>query len=176
SNMNLLKLILLSILIFSCSKPVLAPSKTVSTYKDRCSYEVRFSPNGGATENIVSHIKNTRTSLYATTYSFTSQPITDAIIKLTSHKNHREIGMVLDRSNLTVKGGRLQDLLDAGIAVYIDSAHSIQHNKVIIIDRRWVITGSFNFSAAAESRNAENSIILDCPNLAEMYIENFEEH
>ena len=41
-----------------------------------------------------------------------------------------------------------------GINVLIDSSHAIAHNKVIIIDRETVITGSFNFTKAAEEKNA----------------------
>lgn len=31
----------------------------------------------------------------------------------------------------------------------IDSSHAIAHNKIIIVDGRAVVTGSFNFSKAA---------------------------
>ncbi|HTR44450.1 MAG TPA: phospholipase D-like domain-containing protein, partial [Thermodesulfovibrionales bacterium] len=47
-----------------------------------------------------------------------------------------------------------------GIPTYIDAQHAIAHNKVMIIDKETVITGSFNFTKAAEERNAENLLIL----------------
>jgi phosphatidylserine/phosphatidylglycerophosphate/cardiolipin synthase-like enzyme len=65
----------------------------------------------------------------------------------------------------------------AGIPVYIDSKHAIAHNKIMIIDRTTVITGSFNFTKSAEEKNAENLLILKGnKSLVEKYIENFEMH
>ena len=70
------------------------------------------------------------------------------------------------------------ELSDGGVAVFIDSAHSpgLAHNKVMIIDQAVVITGSFNFTKAAESRNAENLLIIQDPALAAAYARNFANH
>ena len=57
----------------------------------------------------------------------------------------------------------------------IDFQPAIAHNKVMVIDRRNVITGSFNFTTAAQKRNAENVlIILDDPAIAEAYAANWQ--
>ena len=58
----------------------------------------------------------------------------------------------------------------------IDAQHAIAHNKVMIIDGETVITGSFNFTKAAEERNAENLLIIHDKKLAERYAENWQEH
>jgi len=51
------------------------------------------------------------------------------------------------------------------------------HNKIIIIDKSVLVTGSFNFTKAAEESNAENLLILKGNKaLVERYVENFEEH
>ncbi len=63
-----------------------------------------------------------------------------------------------------------------GVKTYIDSAHTIAHNKIIIIDGETVITGSFNFTKAAEKNNAENPLILKNKNLANQYIDNWNRH
>lgn len=67
-------------------------------------------------------------------------------------------------------------LVHAGIPTWIDAAHTIAHNKVMTIDGETVITGSFNFTKAAEEKNAENLLILDSPDLAEIYRKNWEAH
>ena len=46
------------------------------------------------------------------------------------------------------------------------------HNKVIILDERIVITGSYNFSESAES-NDENMPILESADVATAYTEYF---
>jgi phosphatidylserine/phosphatidylglycerophosphate/cardiolipin synthase-like enzyme len=55
----------------------------------------------------------------------------------------------------------------------IDSAHAIAHNKVMILDGKTVITGSFNFTKAAEEKNAENLLTIKDKDLAGKYIENW---
>ena len=58
----------------------------------------------------------------------------------------------------------------------IDSAHAIAHNKVMIIDGETVITGSFNFTKAAEDKNAENLLVIRDKPLAEKYTKNWLDH
>ena len=58
--------------------------------------------------------------------------------------------------------------------VHIDTKHAIFHDKVMIIDSNTVITGSFNFTKAAETKNAENLLILrNNPKLASIYTREF---
>jgi phosphatidylserine/phosphatidylglycerophosphate/cardiolipin synthase-like enzyme len=52
----------------------------------------------------------------------------------------------------------------------------IAHNKIMIIDGETVITGSFNFTKAAEEKNAENLLVIRDKKLAEQYIKNWKEH
>ena len=60
--------------------------------------------------------------------------------------------------------------------VLIDASHAIAHNKVMIIDSDAVITGSFNFTKAAEERNAENLLIIYYKELSALYAENWRRH
>lgn len=61
--------------------------------------------------------------------------------------------------------------------VLIDDKHAIAHNKIMIIDKSTLITGSFNFTAAAENKNAENLLVIKGNKpLVDNYIENFEAH
>ncbi|KHK00318.1 Endonuclease [Desulfovibrio sp. TomC] len=58
----------------------------------------------------------------------------------------------------------------------IDDKHAIAHNKVMIIDGATVITGSFNFTKAAEEKNAENLLIIRDMSLAKIYLSNWKQH
>ena len=62
------------------------------------------------------------------------------------------------------------------IPTYIDSRHAIAHNKVIIIDGAVTITGSFNFTKAAQEKNAENLLIIRSREIARAYRENWQHH
>src|SRR5208282_96015 len=84
---------------------------------------------------------------------------------------------VLDKSQRTERYTAATFLANAGIPVYIDDKHAIAHNKIIIIDRSTLITGSFNFTKAAEDKNAENLLVIKGnQKLVDQYLRNFEEH
>ena len=139
------------------------------------SIRVYFSPNGGCTDAILSQINQAKTEILLQAYSFTSKPIAQALIR--AHKRGVKISAVLDKSNRSQKYSAATFLKNMGIPVFIDDKHAIAHNKIMIIDNRVVITGSFNFTKAAENKNAENLLILDdLPDLTRAYRENFQNH
>lgn len=139
------------------------------------SAEVYFSPRGGATEAVVAEINHARQEILIQAYSFTSKPIAKAL--LNAKKRGVKIDAVLDKSNATAKYSAATFLANAGIPVLIDAEHAIAHNKIMIIDRSVLITGSFNFTAAAENKNAENLLVLKGDRiLIGKYIRNFDEH
>jgi phosphatidylserine/phosphatidylglycerophosphate/cardiolipin synthase-like enzyme len=47
------------------------------------------------------------------------------------------------------------------------------HHKVMILDQRVVITGSYNFTRRAEEVNDENLLIIEDPGLARAFAEEF---
>jgi phosphatidylserine/phosphatidylglycerophosphate/cardiolipin synthase-like enzyme len=136
--------------------------------------EVYFSPNDGATEAIVREIDQSRSEILVQAYSFTSAPIARAL--LNAHRRGVKVQAILDKSQKTQKYTSASFLLNSGIPTYIDARHAIAHNKIIIIDRAVVITGSFNFTKAAEEKNAENLLIIRSKELAKPYHENWQRH
>jgi phospholipase D len=60
------------------------------------------------------------------------------------------------------------------VPVWIDDQLAIAHNKVLIIDGHLVITGSFNFTKSAETRNAENVVMIDSPRVAGWFAANWD--
>jgi phosphatidylserine/phosphatidylglycerophosphate/cardiolipin synthase-like enzyme len=139
------------------------------------SIRVYFSPNGGCTDAILKQINQAKTEILIQAYSFTSKPIAQALIA--AQRRGVKITAVLDKSNWTQKYSAATFLKNVGVPVFIDDKHAIAHNKVMIIDNRVVITGSFNFTMGAETKNAENLLILeDMPDLTRAYRENFQKH
>jgi phosphatidylserine/phosphatidylglycerophosphate/cardiolipin synthase-like enzyme len=136
--------------------------------------QIYFSPKGGCTEAIVRHISNAKSEILFQAYSFTSAPIAKALIN--AHKRGIKVEAILDKSQRTEKYTSATFLANSGIPTLIDDKHAIAHNKVIIIDRETVITGSFNFTKAAEEKNAENLLIIRNKDLAKLYVENWMEH
>ena len=135
---------------------------------------VCFSPNGNCTSAIVEQIDSAKSEILIQAYSFTSAPIAKAL--LNAHKRGIKVQAILDKSNRTKKYSSATFLSNNNIPVFIDAMHAIAHNKIMIIDKEIVITGSFNFTKAAETKNAENVLILKSKELANTYIDNWMKH
>jgi phosphatidylserine/phosphatidylglycerophosphate/cardiolipin synthase-like enzyme len=136
--------------------------------------EVYFSPKGGCTEAIVSEINGAKSEIVVQAYSFTNNEIAEALAD--AHTRGVSIQIILDKSQGTARRSVALYTSRSGIPTFIDHAHAIAHNKVMIIDKATVITGSFNFTKAAEESNAENLLIVRSFALARQYRESWNDH
>ena len=136
--------------------------------------QVFFSPKGGCTEAIVKEIAAAKKTIYVQAYSFTSTPIAKALVE--AHKRGVVVRVVLDKSQRTEKSSLATFLQNSGIEPWFDTTHAIAHNKVIIIDGETVITGSFDFTKAAEEKNAENLLLVRSQELAKRYESEWQLH
>jgi phosphatidylserine/phosphatidylglycerophosphate/cardiolipin synthase-like enzyme len=168
----------LLLLSFIPSVPALADQiKANQTYKGTATgtIYVAFSPNGGATRLVTDIIGRAKKQILVQAYSFTSPTISKALAD--AKARGVDVKAALDKSQWTEKYSGATYLANHKIPVLIDDKHAIAHNKVMIIDGETVITGSFNFTEAAEEKNAENVVILQGnPKLAEVYIQNWRAH
>jgi phosphatidylserine/phosphatidylglycerophosphate/cardiolipin synthase-like enzyme len=134
-----------------------------------------FSPKGNCSEAVVSEIKAARREILVLAYSFTSRPIAEALIDAKLRGVHVDI--ILDHSNETEPHTEMPFLVEQGLVPAIDAHHAIAHNKVMILDSRTLITGSFNFTNQAEHENAENLLIIKGhPELVSTYRQNYHTH
>lgn len=142
--------------------------------QEKLTWSVYFSPKGGCTDAIIKELDNAKISILVQAYSFTSAPIAKAL--LIALKRGVKVEVILDKSQRTEKYSSADFLVNSGIPTKIDGAHAIAHNKVMIIDGENVITGSFNFTRAAEEKNAENLLVIRDKALAQKYTKNWEDH
>lgn len=131
-----------------------------------------FTPGQDCTHQITDQVSKAKHSVLVQAYSFTSKDIADALIEA---KNRGvKVKVILDKSQRKQKYSLLHYIVEAGIPVWIDTKPAIAHNKVMIIDEKEVITGSFNFTDGAQKRNAENLVFITDTKLAQEYIQNWE--
>lgn len=135
---------------------------------------VYFSPQGGATEAVVNALGQATNAVLVQAYSFTSARIARALVE--AHRRGVNVQVILDKSQRTEKYSEADFLIHNDIPTLIDAEHSIAHNKIMVLDGYVVLTGSFNFTKAAEENNAENLLVLNAPTLAKEYIENWHAH
>jgi phosphatidylserine/phosphatidylglycerophosphate/cardiolipin synthase-like enzyme len=138
------------------------------------SWQVYFSPGGGAQDAIIREVDAARVNIRVLAYSFTSDPIADALIR--AHRRGVDVQVIQDGKSLNGVGADGKRCRAAGIQWLADRTHAIAHNKTIVVDRAVVLTGSFNFSESAETRNAENELVLRDMVLAEQYLSDWARH
>ena len=86
------------------------------------------------------------------------------------------VRVLLDKSQRTSTYSSATFLKNMGIPTFIDDKHAIAYSKVMVIDGRAVITGSFSFTKTAEESNAENLLVIDDAGFVQDYAKNWQEH
>ncbi|GAB4162347.1 MAG: hypothetical protein Tsb006_0450 [Rickettsiaceae bacterium] len=134
-------------------------------------FNVCFTPPAGCGSLIAQEITKAKDSIYVQAYGLTSSSI---IYQLKAAKDKGiDVKVLLDGGNLSDNEPVLKDLSQAGIDVMFDKMPGIAHNKIIIIDKEKVITGSFNFTSAADNKNAENVLLIEDKGIAHIYLQNW---
>lgn len=110
-------------------------------------------------------------SIHVMVYSFTLDEIAEALIA--ARERGVDVKVVIERENAYGRGSEYQRLLSAGIDVRLDSNPYLMHHKVMIVDGRIVVTGSYNWSWSAENRNDENLIVIMDEDIAREFEEEF---
>jgi len=134
--------------------------------------KVYFSPNGGCQEAVIREISKAQKSIDIAMYSFTSREIVQELVKAKEKKV--KIRIVLDKGQKTEEYSKSRYLISKGADVRFHLGTGLMHNKFALIDGRVVLTGSFNWTAAADQKNAENLLILTENGIAKKYVNQFE--
>jgi phosphatidylserine/phosphatidylglycerophosphate/cardiolipin synthase-like enzyme len=134
--------------------------------------QVAISPDRGATALVVKTIGDAKQSIRVAAYGFTSKPIAEAL--LDAHKRGIDVEVVVDKSQATARYTAATFLADQGVPVRVDCRYAIMHDKFMVVDGITVEEGSFNYTAAAENRNAENVVVLHSPGVASQYAREWE--
>ncbi len=127
--------------------------------------------------------KSIRLIIYEIRYypRFKNSPTNQLIQALIdTHKRGVSVEVIVEESNDHAVDNAQQNheaaalLEKAGIPVYFDSPTTTTHDKVLVIDERYVVVGSTNWSYHAMEKNNESSVMIDSPELAKHYLEYFE--
>jgi phosphatidylserine/phosphatidylglycerophosphate/cardiolipin synthase-like enzyme len=135
---------------------------------------IYFTPPAGAASGLIKQIDGAKKSIKVMAYGFTATNLAEALVR--AKRRGIDVGLIQDEKSSQNNRETLPILLAAGIEVRSDGKHAIQHNKVMLIDDDIVITGSYNFTKSAESRNAENIMIVRSSYAAKRYADNWKSH
>ena len=133
---------------------------------------VYFSPHGGCADQVIFWIGKANSSIHILIYSFTLDGIREALIQ--AHGRNVQVEVVFERNNVNETGSEYQNLKNADIDTRADGNSAYMHDKVMIVDGKVVLTGSYNWSAHAENENNENLVVITSENLASIYENEFQ--
>lgn len=149
-------------------QPTPRPHVTV----DGTQLDIYFSPDDHPQAALLDLLNKATSSVYFLAYSFTSDPLGEAI------RQRATAGIlvsgVMDADQVaTNKGTEYDAFRSAGLDVRLDGERGLMHDKVLIIDEEIVVLGSYNFTASAEKYNDENLIVIHSPEIARQFLREF---
>jgi len=164
----------------SCLAAPLACAGEALQLNARGTVQIAFTPGDDAAGLVVEAIRKAKRQVLVQAYGLTHKDIAQALVD--AKRRGIDVQLLADRQQMeTLATSQVEWLAELGVPVWIDPEHAAAHNKVMVIDNGTadaaVITGSFNFTHAAQHRNAENLLILrGNSTLAEAYAANWRRH
>jgi len=155
---------------FGARSPENTPEGAVNV--DGVRVECHFAPEDGIQDEILAEIREADETIDVLAFSFTSRDIAEAMARRA--KKGVRIRCLFEKRNAGSTYSRDDYLARNGALVRLDTNQHTMHHKVIIIDGDTVVTGSYNFSNAAEKKNDENVLIIHGPDIAKAYTAEFE--
>jgi len=125
--------------------------------------EAYFSPADDVAGVIARHIGAARESVQVQAYLFTHRGLAAALAR--AARRGVAVDVIADAKQYAGGGWPVARSLDrAGVRLWLHDGYAAFHHKVVLVDARSkapvVITGSFNFTLAAQERNAENVVVV----------------
>jgi phosphatidylserine/phosphatidylglycerophosphate/cardiolipin synthase-like enzyme len=143
-----------------------------SVIVDGSPIQVYFSPEDHVLDHMIPVVSGANSSIHFMAFSFTDYPLAKAMI------DRAQVGVdvsgVFEKTGSETEGSELRTFFCAHVPARQDGNPKFLHDKVIIVDNRFVISGSFNLSSNAAENNDENVIIIDNPVIASLYTQEFE--
>ncbi len=170
-------LVWLTLLLAATPAAALQPGGTV---EETVTAEIAFTPGEDAARIIVEALHGARRQVLVQAFSFTHKDIARALIE--ARARGADVRVIADgEQTALIENSVIPELAAAGVPVFLDQEHAAAHNKVMVIDEgdpsAVVITGSYNFTFAAQHRNAENLLLLrGAPRIARAYADNWRRH
>lgn len=137
--------------------------------------DLGYSPDGTAETKVVRAIHEASTgpgkhTLLIAAYEFTSYEIAKAVVQ--AKESGAKVAVVVDSKENQKKSSKVRYLVEHGVPVREDRQIEMLHDKFSVINGATVETGSFNYTAAAASReHAENAMVLrHVPDVGACYI------
>ncbi len=133
--------------------------------------EVYFSPKDISATRLVELINNAQNYIYLPTFLITQKDITNALIA--AKKRNIDVRIIIDANSVYTKNSTHKALRAAGILLKVENYAGKLHSKTMIVDDKYLVVGSMNFSNSGNSFNDENMLVIKNTQFAKNYKEFF---
>jgi phosphatidylserine/phosphatidylglycerophosphate/cardiolipin synthase-like enzyme len=133
--------------------------------------EVYFSLYNNPQKEFINNINRAQASINIAMYIFTDKEIALPLIK--AQERGVKVRLYLDKDQVEYQYSQSRFLVQKGIKTRISSNKYIMHQKFAIIDNRILLTGSYNWTFSANNRNDENLMVIDDPEIIEIFQNQF---
>jgi len=133
--------------------------------------EIYFSLYDNPQKEIIKNINQAQASINIVMYIFTDREIALPLVK--AHERGVKVRLYLDKEQVDYQYSQSRFLVQKGIKTRISSNNYIMHHKFAIIDNRLLLTGSYNWTFSANKRNDENLMVIDDPEIIEIFQNQF---
>jgi len=129
---------------------------------------VYFSPKSNTYKNGIKElISNAKSYIYIPIFYLTRKDLAEDLLEA---KNRGvEIKIILDATAARNRYSMHKYLRKHGVTVKVENFGGKMHIKSIIVDDKYIVSGSMNLTKAGNSKNDENTIIVHNTNLAKEY-------
>ena len=134
--------------------------------------EIYFSLYDNPRKEIIKNINQAEAFINIAMYIFTDKEIAIPLAK--ARERGVKVRLYLDQDQVDYKYSQSRFLVQKGIKTRISTNNYIMHNKFAIIDNRILLTGSYNWTFSANHRNDENLMVIDDPEIIEIFQNQFE--
>jgi phosphatidylserine/phosphatidylglycerophosphate/cardiolipin synthase-like enzyme len=144
----------------------------INPYKSK-KLEIYFSKDSDIEDIIIKNISDAEISIDIMMFAFTNKKIANALIK--AKKRGVKVKVILDRvqNRYQIKYSVYSYLKSKGIDISLENSKRRLHNKIIIIDEKIVITGSYNYTKQANLMNDENILVIKDSVIAKKFVDKF---
>lgn len=170
----------LSLVFVAFTMPATAQAPAAAPIPLQGTVQIAFTPRDDAEGMIIAAINAARRQILVQAFNFTSRNLANALIA--AKRRGVDVRLTADREQtFSGEASRIPELAAAGLPVTLEVRYQNAHNKVMVIDADLpdsaVITGSYNWTYAAQRHNAENVLILRRnPEVARAYAANWHRH
>lgn len=134
--------------------------------------QVFFSPGDDCLNAIRQQLRSAMSTIRICVFTISDDRITNEI--KSAHRRGVSVRVLTDNDKSQDMGSDIDELVKAGVEVKMDETRNHMHHKFAVIDKEYLMTGSYNWTRSAANYNHENLLLTSDKGVVNEYLKEFE--